>query len=49
MAYSDVQEVSSEVAETQEEVRLMLPIDFELEEAEESEARHMAKNIWAIE
>ena len=41
MAYSDVQEVSSEVAETQEEVRLMLPIDFELEEAEESEASQL--------
>ena len=40
MAYSDVQEVSSEEEEEKkpEEVRLMLPIDFEVEEGEESEA-----------
>ena len=42
MAYSDVQEVSSEEeekeAEKREEVRLMIPIDFEVEEGEESEA-----------
>ena len=41
MAYSDVQEVSSEVAETQEEVGLMLPIDFGLVEEEERKASQL--------
>ena len=49
MAYSDVQEVSSEVAETQEEVRLMLPIDFGLVKAEESEASQLVSEDYDSE
>ena len=53
MAYSDVQEVSSEEeekeVEKQEEVRLMLPIDFEVEEGEESEASQLVSEDYDSE